>query len=74
MIVNAAILKDGVIYRARRHHLIIWEHEPQFFNNCEQGFVTDTGEFVDREEGAKIAFECGQIKEPKRILFSEDLW
>jgi hypothetical protein len=39
----------------------------------EQGFVTDSGEFVTREEAARIAFECGQIKEPKKKLFSEDL-
>jgi hypothetical protein len=39
-----------------------------------QGFVTDTGEFVDRETASKIAYQSGQIKEPKRILYSEDLW
>lgn len=38
-----------------------------------QGFVTDTGKFVDRKEAAKIAFEAGQIPKPVTILFSEDL-
>lgn len=75
MIVNAAILKDGIIYTGRRHHLIIQLYPPNFFHNCEQGFVTDDGKFVDREEGLKIAIECNQlINEPRAELFSEDLW
>ena len=39
-----------------------------------QGFITNTDRFVDREEACKIAFEYGQIKELKKILFSEDLY
>ncbi len=39
----------------------------------EQGFVTNTGQFVTREEAAKIAFEAGQILKPVPKLFSEDL-
>jgi len=41
-----------------------------------QGFLTNTNRFVDREEGAKIALSCGQIKELKygSILYSEDLY
>lgn len=76
MIVESAILKDGVIYTGRRHVNIIHAHPFQFFHNCEQGFVTDTGEFVNREEASKIALECGQIKELKfgSLLYSEDLY
>ena len=40
----------------------------------EQGFLTNTNRFVGREEGAKIAFEYGQIKEETTRLFSEDLY
>lgn len=43
-----------------------------------QGFVTDTGRFVDREEGARIAIASGQADPAKMtytdMLFSEDLW
>lgn len=41
---------------------------------AEQGFVLDDGTFVRRAAAARIAFEAGQTKEPKKILFSEDLW
>jgi hypothetical protein len=76
MLVASAIIKDGVIYTGHRHHNIIWEHPKQFFNGCVQGFVTDTGEFVDRVEGARLVIECGQIKKLKwgLQLYSEDLW
>jgi len=47
----------------------------------EQGFITNLNRFVSREEGAKIAFEAGQVLPnpdgltiiPDR-LFSEDLY
>ena len=75
MIINAAILKDGIIYTGRRHHLIIQSHPSKFFIDCKQGFITEEGRFVDREEGLRIAIECNQlIREPKFELFSEDLW
>ena len=37
------------------------------------GFVTSLYRYVDREEGARIAYAAGQIPNPKDILFSEDL-
>lgn len=42
----------------------------------EQGFLTNTGRFVDRDEGFKIAQSAGQIPPTwkPRHLFSEDLW
>lgn len=40
----------------------------------EQGFLTSYNGFVDREQGAILAYISGQIKEPKKELFSEDLW
>ena len=39
-----------------------------------QGFYTSYGRYVSREEAAKIAFNCGQIKEKKDTLFSEDIY
>ena len=39
-----------------------------------QGFYTSLGRFVDREEAAKIAYNCGQIEQQCRILYSEDLY
>ncbi|MFA6227580.1 MAG: hypothetical protein WC668_00110 [Patescibacteria group bacterium] len=78
MIVQAAIRQqDGEIFVACRHGRIIQKYghsaPPGFFSGAEQGFVTDGGEFVDRREAARIAFECGQIKQPKEVLFSEDV-
>jgi len=74
---EAAILKNGRIYKGKRHHNII----ARIVNKTgikpaggKQGFVTDNGRFVSREEAAKIAFASGQIKEQKERLFSEDLY
>lgn len=42
-----------------------------------QGFVTNTGRFVDRVEALAIAKAAGQVKRDigrARILFSEDVW
>lgn len=39
-----------------------------------QGFLTNTNRFVDRKEGAEIAFNANQIKEQKKTLYSEDLY
>ena len=67
---------DMKVYVGRRHNDII-RNNPTIdfaFSKCEQGFVTDKEEFVSRTEAAKIAFGCGQIKEQKLTLFSEDLY
>ena len=39
----------------------------------ERGFVTSKGDFVGREEGAKIAIAAGQVPETVLRLHSEDL-
>ena len=39
-----------------------------------QGFLTNKNRFVDREEGAIIAFDANQIKKEKQTLYSEDLY
>lgn len=38
-----------------------------------EGFITDKGDFLDRKEAGKHAFECGQTKEVLNLI-SEDLW
>jgi hypothetical protein len=44
----------------------------------EQGFMTDTGRFVNRVEALKIALDANQVLDINNIrakrLFSEDLW
>lgn len=75
----AAIIHDGKPWTGYRHHLIMRDIVevcgPQVAPiNGEQGFVTDDGRFVDREEAAKIAFESGQMPSHVKRLFSEDLW
>jgi hypothetical protein len=41
---------------------------------CTQGFVTDTGRFLDRESAAAHAFRCGQIPRRVKRLMSEHVW
>lgn len=40
----------------------------------DQGFVTDTGRFINRYEAAKLAFNNGQVNKKEKMLFSEHLW
>jgi len=82
MIKESAILFEGTVYTGRRHHDVIRKiiqetGVKKVGGQHPQGFVTDTGEFVDREQAAKIALECGQIEKLKyssTLLFSEDLY
>ena len=85
MIISAAILFEGIVYVGRRHHDIIKiicdrlesVGRPRRCGSQGQGFITDKGEFKTREEAAKIALACGQIKDLKfssTQLFSEDLY
>jgi hypothetical protein len=39
-----------------------------------QGFLTNKNRFVDRIEGAEIAYAAGQTDELKKRLYSEDLY
>jgi hypothetical protein len=55
-----------------RHHDIIhalaeWADRPVKHQEIEQGFLTATGRFIDREHAARLCGREGQ-------LFSEDLW
>lgn len=83
MIIDAAILKDSTIYSGRRHFIIINNADKGFFKeNSIQGFITDSGEFLDREKALEHAYKSGQISKTlykerlkySKELFSEDLW
>ena len=84
MIAAAAIKYKDIIVsmpRPNRHHNIIsaiynlWAIKTG--SNGVQGFITSTGEFVDRKEGLQIARDNNQIiykNGNDLILFSEDMW
>ena len=87
-IVKAAIIVDDVIYTGWRHCFIIHDYCQQHnVNKCppvnhkgetvsNQGFVTDTGRFVTREEAYNIVKANGQVvvKHGGTVFCSEDLW
>lgn len=72
----------GVVHSApppARHHTIIHAMHrlrPEPFLG-EQGFITSTGRWVDRQQAMGIAVAAGQVP-PEKVtaprLFSEDLW
>ena len=85
MITSAAcrvkINNELIIIRVHRHcdffETMSILHIPFDKNDVEQGFINYNGkkeEFVNRQVAASIAYECGQIKAPIHILYSEDLW
>jgi len=83
-IISAAILYGGIISlpRPARHGDIIATMDQlmgidgPLATPERQGFITDTGRYVNRVEARNIAWRAGQIisdsKGPQ--LFSEDLW
>lgn len=92
-IVAAAIEVKGLVcfvQRPGRHHDVFHSMDRAGFSNRllpeEQGFVTDRGRFVKREEARQIAERAEQliasdadadgnaIIRKHRELFSEDVW
>lgn len=87
-IIEAAIRIGDSVWTGHRHHnifrTIFEETGKKAFEMVkelgvareEQGFVADTGEFVDRIEAAKIALESGQIEKLNHPpnLYSEDFY
>lgn len=69
------MVKSGVVLSMdapARHHTLIhalaeWAGTDIRHSEFEQGFLTATGRFIDRERAAQI---CGRTGK----LFSEDLW
>jgi hypothetical protein len=77
-IASAAIRQDGKVHTGKRHDLIIHAIYAVTGKRVtgEQGFVTSAGDFVDREEAARIAIAAGQITKLSHHstkLFSEEL-
>ena len=76
-IVCAALLHNNCIYMGKEGHHVIFPMEPLGVLRCAvQGFVTEYGDFVDRETGLYIARYFDQINikyYPKDRLVSEDL-
>jgi len=80
---DAAILgNDGKVYTGRNHSRIIIQYgaDGKFKGKgtSNQGFITNTGEFVDRIRGAEIAIAAKQC-DPTTLrlggaLMSEDLY
>ena len=81
MIITAAIKKGNVVYTGRRHDRAILNATNEKGERVKfgpersiQGFVNDKGEFLNREQAGKEAYECGQINKPTNMLLSEDLY
>jgi hypothetical protein len=74
---SAAIkMPDGEIVTGQYHQEaydklgMLQEDSPP---GVKEGFVTDKGRFVSREEASKISKESGQLESPPKSLHSEDL-
>ncbi len=67
-----------LIYCGLRHANILWQSKLVSRDPDHQGFLTNTGRFVDRKEGLKIALENNQVLNLNDIrgnnLYSEDLY
>ena len=75
----AAILHNGKLYTGQRHAEImrtIWDEEGAAvcIRQDEQGFTTDTGQFLNRFQAGAAAYRSGQTKTRRESLLSEDLW
>lgn len=70
-------IEKGIVFSGRHHLQCMWQAYQmtglrQNQLNELQGFLTSHNRWVSRKEGARIAFEAGQIEKPKNQLYSED--
>ena len=65
--------KDGVVFTGRNHGEIFGTRPKNDLDGSQQGFITDTNEFVGRAKAAVIAFAAEQTSKLERQLFSEDI-
>jgi hypothetical protein len=77
-VATAAILRDGKVFtlpRPARHGDVLHSMDKPVGEHV-QGFVTDSGRFVTREEAFLLAVGAGQPFKDNcaKRLFSEDLW
>lgn len=86
-ILCAAIFHQGdtddagfpLIYCGHRHNNVLWQSDKVSRKPHDQGFLTNTGKFVNRIDAMNIALEANQVKKenlhnPLIGLFSEDLY
>lgn len=83
MIVGVTCWMDGERFdlpAPNRHHNVI-RHLVSIGRSgrvkpCDQGFYTDTGEYLNREQAREYVLRIGQVTttDHQRELFSEDLW
>lgn len=82
-IIGVAIVVKNKLYslpKPNRHHHCIqlaFEALGHSIHAESQGFMTNTGRYVEREEALAIAKAANQIirqPAPQYLLFSEDLW
>ena len=90
MIIASAIrTKDGVMFVGKRHSNcfsnaidilrsvdVLTPEAKEMLKDCEQGFLTDTGNFLSRESAYEHAQKVKQIDMMRvsHVLTSEDLW
>jgi hypothetical protein len=69
---------EPLIYCGLRHHNILWQGKHVSRNPHHQGFLTNTGRYVGRQEGLIIALAANQVLDINEVrgnnLFSEDLY
>ena len=74
-------IQTGIVLCGHRHGCIfqqigglVGERKNLGIHEKEQGFLTNLNRFVNREEGAIIALNAGQIDNELKTLYSEDLY
>lgn len=77
--IYCAAIKQGdevVVGEEGDRHDHVFQMKPKgfFTPGCVHGFVTHLGDFLDRREAGRHAWESGQIDEPTDCLISEDVW
>lgn len=73
-------IDNGIVICGRRHYncftilysLLGDNYNTKFIHD--QGFLTSKNRYVNRKEGAEIAFKSGQIKQEQKTMCSEDLY
>ena len=78
MVIQAAVKHNDQVHTGKTHGDIVYRLITERIFNYdkpayEEGFVTDNGNFMSRQEAAEEAFRCGQIPAKKLRLFSYDL-
>ena len=77
-IVCSAVIVNDEIFTGKRHNdcfLKAWDKLGMIKILLEQqGFLTSSGVFVNREQATQIAYQAGQTDRMDGQLFSEDVW